>query len=118
MSVVRRPMAHFVAWRLNGTTAEARAEQARSIVREYEASREEFQGLLRMEIGSNEADADDAWDVALYMVFASREDLDAYRIHQEHIRLKALIGPMRAARAQVDFESEGWGELWRRFQDA
>ena len=105
MSDSRKALAHFVAWRLNGTTAQARVEQARRIVKEYEASRDEFQGLVRMEIGRNGADIDDAWDVVLYMVFASREDFEAYRRHPEHLRLKALIGPMRAARAQVDFES-------------
>ena len=75
-------------------------------MQESEASRDEFQGLVRMEIGSHVADIDDAWDVVLYMVLASREDFDAHRRHPQPVRLKALIGPMRAARAQVDFESE------------
>lgn len=37
MSLARRSLTHFVAWRLNGSTVQARMEQARSIVREYEA---------------------------------------------------------------------------------
>lgn len=83
-SLASRALTHFVAWRLNGSTVQVRMERARSIVREYEASRQEFQGLLRMEIGSKEVDVEDAWDVALYMVLAS----------------------------QVHFESEGWVGLW------
>lgn len=106
MSAPTKAVAHFVTWRLNGSSAQDRVEQARRIVQQYQAARDEFRGLLRMEIGANMMDAADAWDVALYMVFASRDDLDAYLSHPEHARLKDLIGPMRAARAQVDFEAD------------
>ena len=46
----------------------------------------------------------DAWDLALSMVFASRADLEAYNAHPAHRQIKTLMGPMRLARCQVDFE--------------
>lgn len=97
-------IAHIVTWRLNGTTAHIRAEQAQGIVQAFRATSSEIPGLLRMDIGANVVDASDAWDLALYMEFASRADLQAYQTHPSHLAIKALVGPMRSARAQVDFE--------------
>jgi hypothetical protein len=99
------PIVHIVSWRLNGTSAVERARQAERIVDAFRAGRADIPGLLRLEVGRNLIDAPDAWDVALCMVFASRADLDAYQRHPAHLAIKALVGPMRSARAQVDFES-------------
>lgn len=104
MTTTHRAWAHMVTWRMNGATPEERAEQADRVVRAFEATRGELPGLLRMEVGRNIVEALDAWDVALYMVFATRDDLHAYQSHPSHLRIKALVGPMRAARGQADFE--------------
>lgn len=95
---------HIVTWRLNGASAQERGEQAGRIVEAFEAARPHMSGLLRMEVGPNVIVGQDAWDLALYTVFATRADLDAYQTHPSHLAIKTLVGPMRAARAQVDFE--------------
>jgi hypothetical protein len=100
-------IAHIVTWRLNGATAEARKQQAQLMVQAFEAARPEVPGLLQMHVGSNVIDAPDAWDVALYMAFASRTHLEAYQAHPSHLAIKQLVGPMRFARCQVDFELPG-----------
>lgn len=100
-------IAHIVTWRLNGVSAEEREQQARSMVQAFEAARTEVPGLLSMHVGANVIDAPDAWDVALYMAFASRAHLDAYQAHPSHLAIKQQVGPMRAARCQVDFELSG-----------
>lgn len=97
-------IAHVVTWRLNGMDPTARRQQAARMVQAFEATRPDVDGLLQMHIGANAIEAPDAWDVALYMVFASRAHLDAYQMHPSHLAIKKLVGPMRAARAQVDFE--------------
>ncbi len=98
------PIAHIVTWRLNGQTKSERQSQARVIVEAFENARHAVDGLLQMEVGANIIDAPDAWDVALYMVFASRSALDAYQVDPLHLQIKALVGPMRASRGQADFE--------------
>lgn len=103
MSNTHLPIVHIVTWRLNGKTPVLRAAQAQKVVHAFEAARHEVPGLLRMEVGANFIDAPDAWDVALYMVFASRVDLDAYQTHPAHLKIKSLVGPMRAVRGQADF---------------
>ena len=105
MSDPSPPIVHIVSWRLNGATPADRARQAERIVSAFQAGRADIPGLLRLDVGRNVVDAPDAWDVALCMVFASRADLDAYQRHPAHLAIKALVGPMRSARAQVDFES-------------
>ena len=95
---------HLVMWRLNGATVAERQAQARAMVRAFEALRGQVPGLLRMDVGANVLEADDAWDLALSMVFASRSALDAYNAHPAHQAIKALMRPMRQTRAQVDFE--------------
>lgn len=73
------------------------------MVQAFEALRTQIPGLLRMEVGANVIEAPDAWDVALYMVFASRDALDAYQTHPGHLKIKTLVGPMRSDRVQADF---------------
>jgi Stress responsive A/B Barrel Domain len=97
-------IAHIVTWRLNGASAQERADQARRIVEAFKATQQQVPGLQRMDIGPNVIGAADAWDLGLYMVFASRADLEAYQALPAHLAIKALMGPMRSARAQVDFE--------------
>lgn len=95
---------HVVAWRLNGAGEAERREQARTVVAAVEATRGRIPGLLSLEAGVNVVASPDAWDVGAIMVFASRADLDAYQSHPAHLAMKAVIGPLRSARSQLDFE--------------
>lgn len=103
-STLTPPIVHIVSWRLNGATREEKAQQARQILAAFEAARAEVPGLLRLEAGPNIIDAADAWDLAVVMVFESRAALDAYQAHPSHLAIKVLVGPMRSARGQIDFE--------------
>lgn len=98
------PIVHIVSWRLNGTVRAERERQASQILIAFEAARPHVAGLLRLEAGPNVIDAADAWDLAVVMVFDSRASLDAYQSHPSHLAIKALVGPMRSARSQIDFE--------------
>lgn len=97
-------LAHMVMWKLNGATAQARQVQAQALVRTFEAMRGKLPGLLRMDVGANLIEAADACDLALCMVFESRQALEVYNAHPEHLKIKKMMGPLRLARSQVDFE--------------
>lgn len=97
------PIAHIVTWRLNGATVEERNAKARQVVQAFEAARADIPGLLRMEVGANVIESPQAWDVALFTVFASRAHLQDYQTHPCHQRIKALMAPMKADRGQADF---------------
>lgn len=95
---------HIVAWRLNGGDEAERQAQAKAVVAAVETTRGRIPGLLSLETGPNVVEAADAWDVGAVMVFASRADLEAYHTHPVHLDLKAVVGPLRSARSQLDFE--------------
>lgn len=97
-------IAHMVMWKLDGATAQVRRAQAQDLVSMFAALRGKVPGLLRLEVGVNLIDAVDACDMALYMVFESRRALDAYNLHPEHLKIKAVMAPQRVARRQADFE--------------
>jgi hypothetical protein len=97
---------HMVMWRLDGATVQARRTQAQGLVAAFAALRGKMPGLLRLEVGTNLIDTADACDVALYTVFDSPQALDAYNAHPEHLKIKAMMAPWRAARCQADFELE------------
>ncbi|MNP71052.1 Stress responsive A/B Barrel Domain protein [compost metagenome] len=48
---------------------------------------------------------DYACDVVLYSEFDSREALEAYASHPEHLRVKGELGSSRIARHQVDYRT-------------
>ncbi len=99
-----REIVHVVTWRLNGASEAERREQAQAVLGAVEATRGRIPGLLSLDAGINVVPAADAWDVGAVMVFRSRADLDAYQSHPDHLALKAMIGPLRSARSQLDFE--------------
>lgn len=94
---------HVVSWRLSGTTEATRREQAAIVVSAVEATRGCIPGLVSIEAGANVIAAPDGWDVGAVMVFRSLADLAAYQKHPAHLALKAVVGPLRSARSQLDF---------------
>ena len=95
---------HVVMWRLNGASQIAREQQATTIIAAVEATRAQIEGLVSLDVGRNLIDATDAWDVGAVMVFRSRADLDRYQTDPAHQALKSIVGPLRSARSQLDFE--------------
>lgn len=98
------PIAHLVFWKLNGATDDEKKVQANKIIEAFQALKSKIDGLIRLDVGKNCIDHPDAWDVSVYMVFASPVFLESYQIHPLHLDIKKLVGPMRLNRGQVDFE--------------
>ena len=62
--------------------------------------------LKTMEVGINFTEADRAMDLALYSTFESQEDLQAYAIHPEHLKVVALIKEVTLESKVVDYVLE------------
>ena len=95
---------HVLTWRLNGATVEVRRNQGRRVVAAVQALLGRVEGLVSLDVGVNLVEAGDAWDVGAVMVFRNRADLQAYQTHPAHLALKAVVGPLRSERGQLDFE--------------
>jgi Stress responsive A/B Barrel Domain len=97
---------HIVMWTVRGDDAATRAHNLRQLKAEFESLRGRIPGLLQLEVGIDFSRIDYACDVVLYSEFASREALAAYAEHPEHLRVRRVLGDMRIARHQVDYETQ------------
>jgi hypothetical protein len=60
--------------------------------------------LKYIEVGVNYDLATKSFDICLISHFESVDQLDAYRIHPEHLKVAELIGQHAVERAAVDYE--------------
>ena len=93
---------HIVMWRFTGASPELRAAQAQQVTEALLAMRGQVPGLLELKAGPQVAGNAD-WDLALYTAFSDASALAAYKAHPLHEQVVALVKPIRAARAEVDF---------------
>lgn len=93
---------HIVSFKLQGSP-EARLDAARRFKSALLALPEQIEVLRSMEVGINENPNED-WDVVLTAVVPTMADVDVYAKHPAHVAAAAIIGPVKAARACVDYE--------------
>lgn len=93
---------HIVSFKLNGT-AEERLDASRRFKDALLALPAQISVLQSMEVGINE-NPDEDWDVVLTAVVPSMADVSVYARHPAHVAAAAIIGPLKAARACVDYE--------------
>jgi hypothetical protein len=60
--------------------------------------------LKHIEVGVNYELEAKSYDLCLISHFENTEELDAYRVHPEHLKVVELIGLHAVERAAVDFE--------------
>ncbi|MDQ1245328.1 MAG: hypothetical protein QG565_1669 [Campylobacterota bacterium] len=59
--------------------------------------------LKSMEVGVNFTVSDRAFDLSLYSTFETKEDLDAYAVHPEHLKVVELIRSVTVESKVVDY---------------
>lgn len=98
---------HIVMWRLkkeaHGNTKE---ENARLIKEKLEVLKGRIDGMLALEVGFDFSASEESGDVILYSEFVSKEALDAYQAHPEHLAVKPFIKEVRYERRVVDYECQ------------
>jgi hypothetical protein len=97
---------HIVMWNVKGTTSAEKSESVRRLKAAFDGVREAVPGLTALEIGVDVSGIDYACDVVLYSEFESREALNSYATHPEHLRVKRELADLRIARYQVDYVVE------------
>ncbi len=94
---------HIVMWNVKGWTPEERSENVRRIRAAFDGLRGVIPGLLALEVGADVSNIEYACDAVLYTEFESREALDSYATHPDHLRIKRELADIRIARHQVDY---------------
>jgi hypothetical protein len=97
---------HIVCFKLKDQAESAsKQENARKIKQQLDALVGRVPGVLRLEVGINFVADPAAYDIALYSEFESREALEKYQTHPEHVKVVQFIGKVREARVVVDYEA-------------
>ncbi|MFB9126089.1 Dabb family protein [Paraburkholderia dipogonis] len=94
---------HIVMWKVRGESPKKKAESARLIKQAFEGLNGRIPGMIKLEIGLDITGIDYACDVVLYSEFESRESLEAYGTHPEHLRVRDELIGLRTERYQVDY---------------
>ncbi|MGC9341693.1 MAG: Dabb family protein [Bacteroidales bacterium] len=69
-----------------------------------EELRNKIPEIAHIEAGLNFSDRETAFDIALVSEFNSREDLDTYRTHPDHLKLIDFLNQHERELAVVDYE--------------
>ena len=96
---------HIVVWRLKDEALGS--DKAANLLRmktAIEALRHSVPEVEHLEVGLDIGAAPDSWDIVIYSEFATREALDRYQVHPEHMKVKELVGELRELRAAIDYE--------------
>ncbi len=96
---------HIVMWKLaesaEGGSRDENAQEMKTMLEALSAAIPELEAL---EVGLNFAEGEAAFDIVLYTAFASREALETYRVHPDHVKAATFIGAVTANRHVVDYE--------------
>jgi hypothetical protein len=96
---------HIVMWQLKEAAhGNPKAANAQIIKEKLEALNGRIPGLLKLEVGINYAPEPGGSDVVLYSEFPTRQDLDNYQSHPEHLAAASFIRAVNAERRVVDYE--------------
>jgi hypothetical protein len=96
---------HIVVWHLKDEALGCdKAANREALLAMLEELPRLVPGIRHFEFGVDIGAAQGPWDVALYSEFETRNDLDAYQVHPEHLRLKEFVAAINDGRAVVDYE--------------
>ena len=96
---------HIVLWAVKDEAAGLSKKQILAEMKsKLEALVPVIKEVKKMEVGFNFLESPAAWDIALYTEFDSKDALNAYQVHPEHVKLKDFIMSVTDKRAVVDYE--------------
>lgn len=99
---------HIVMWRLKENAhGKTKDENIREMIRQLYALKDKIPVITEIEAGRNFKEGTGAFDVALYSSFNSKEDLEKYAKHPEHLKVVEYIRSVVEQRAVVDYEVPG-----------
>lgn len=96
---------HIVMWKLKetarGVSKEQNAKELKSILEDL---KNKIDAIREIEVGIDFNGSEAAYDVVLYSVFDSKEDLQTYQKHPDHVKVVGFVNEIRKERVVVDYE--------------
>jgi hypothetical protein len=96
---------HIVMWTFK-ETAPGRGKQENLMLakEKLEAMVGKIPGMTQLEAGINFQPREGAWDLALYSEFETKQALEGYQTHPEHLKVIEFLRTVRDQRAVVDYQ--------------
>lgn len=94
---------HIVMWKLKDELAN-KEEISLEIKKQIEELKSKIDGIIDIEIGINFESSEQAYDIVLYSKFNSKESLNFYQNHEEHIKVANFIKSVVKSRVVSDYE--------------
>lgn len=82
---------------------ENKSSNIKEVAKRLNALVELIPSLKSMEVGVNFTVSERAFDLSLYSTFETKEDLDAYAIHPEHLKVVEFIKSVTLESKVVDY---------------
>lgn len=97
---------HIVLWKFHdNANGKSKAENLHIALGMIKMLKQSIPQIKTLETGINDPAAPLAnWDLALVSTFNSFDDLNAYQVHPEHLKLVEFMKKVRDLRSAVDFE--------------
>ncbi|HDR50685.1 MAG TPA: Dabb family protein [Mariniphaga anaerophila] len=94
---------HIVLFKLKEFPGEQKKEVIAELKEMLENLQQKITEVKYIEVGANYETDSKSFDLALISHFESLEDLDAYRVHPEHLKVVERIKEKTVDRAAVDY---------------
>ena len=98
---------HVVMWRMRGTSADERREQAEKVRTALEALRGNIPGMSSLEVGIGVGGDEQLADVVLISTHDDWAALKGYQVHPAHLEAARVISAARIERRVLDFDMAG-----------
>ena len=96
---------HIVMWTLKDQAeGKSKAENLAIMKARLEALPGLVPGVLELEVSTSPFASVPPTDIVLYTVFARKEDLAAYAVHPEHLKVVDFVKAVVAERRVIDYE--------------
>ena len=95
---------HVVMWRVRGTSAEERRDQADKIRAALESLRGNIPGMSSLQVGIGSGGDEQFGDVVLISTHDDWAALKGYQVHPAHVEAARVIAAARIERRVLDFE--------------
>ena len=96
---------HIVLWKIkDGVEGKTKKESILTLKEALEGLKGKIKEIQFLEAGLNFNPADTACDLSLYTEFKSRQDLDLYQKHPEHMKVVELVKKLAGERRVSDYE--------------
>ncbi len=95
---------HIVMWKFKDEAeGKTRAENCRLVKERLEALPAKISLIRKLEVGINEFPSPMSADLVLLTEFATKEDLDSYAVHPDHVKVSEYVGKVRLDRIVADY---------------